>query len=64
MQAANPIPERLLPLPDVINLVGMRRAWIYNQVMAGAFPAPLKIGRNSRWKQSEIAEWIGKQGRP
>ena len=51
--------ERLLSLREVERLTGLRSSAIYLRVSRGEFPQPLRISsRCSRWKESEVAEWI------
>lgn len=38
--------------------VGMHPSTIYAEINAGNFPAPVKLGRSSRWPESEIDAWI------
>lgn len=51
----------LWSLPTLKNAIGLSRSNIYQQIQAGKFPAPLKIGRNSRWLASEIHAWVNAQ---
>jgi prophage regulatory protein len=54
--------ERLLRMPEVTQITGFKRAWIYVLMRRGDFPAPLKIGpRAVRWKSSEIYAWLESQ---
>lgn len=51
-------PERLLRLPEVESLTGLRRTSIYLGVKAKTFPAPVKLGvRAIAWRESDIATW-------
>ncbi len=54
-------PERLLPLPKVEESTGFKSSYIYELIKSGGFPAPVKIGSASRWRQSEIQEWIAQR---
>lgn len=57
--AAAPPGERGLRLPEVVQRVGMSRAWIYDEIKAGRFPRPVKIGtRASAWLASEIDAFL------
>lgn len=38
--------------------VGISRTTAYELISAGAFPAPVKIGRASRWVVAEVNAWI------
>ena len=52
-------PERLLRLPDVESLVGLRKSSIYSGVAQGTFPAPIKLSRRAvAWPASAIDAWV------
>lgn len=51
----------LWSLPTLKNAIGLSRSNIYQQIQAGKFPAPLKIGRSSRWLATEIHAWVNAQ---
>lgn len=61
--------ERLLKYQEVVHLTGYCRANIYNfqKIHSEApdarrrFPAPVKIGRTSRWRMSDVQAWIARQ---
>lgn len=51
--------ERLIRLPQVESLTGLRRAHIYGLARRGQFPKPLKLGaRASAWRESMVLAWI------
>lgn len=51
--------ERLIRLPQVENLTGLKRAHIYGLARRGRFPKPLKLGaRASAWRLSLVLAWI------
>jgi prophage regulatory protein len=53
------VQERLLRLPAVESLTGLKRAHLYGLARRGQFPRPLKIGaRASAWQASEVQTWI------
>ncbi len=56
-----PKPEgRILRMKDVIRLVGLCRATIWNMARDGRFPKHRKLGpRSVGWLDTEIHEWIG-----
>lgn len=41
--------------------VGFGRSRIYALIAQGEFPAPVKVGKSSRWVRAEIDEWLSKQ---
>lgn len=48
----------LLTIADVCKAISFSKAFIYSQIKTGNFPEPIKFGKCSRWKASEIYEWI------
>ena len=50
--------DRLLTLHDLVDRTGLSRATLYREISAGQFPAPLKVGRASRWSAAEVAAFI------
>jgi prophage regulatory protein len=50
--------DRLLPLPAVLDRVGIKKTKLYAMVGAGEFPAPKKIGRKPVWRESAVDAWI------
>jgi len=50
--------ERLIPLSQMESIVGFKKSKIYALIDEGNFPKPIKVGRNSRWRSSEIEAWI------
>ncbi len=51
--------ERLLRLPEVMDRVGLGRAWIYAAIPRGDFPPPVSISSRARaWPESDIQNWI------
>lgn len=47
-------PERLLTDKEVGSLLGMCRTSVWNRVKDGTLPKPIKLGRLSRFSQSDI----------
>jgi len=51
--------DRLLRLPDVEAMVGLKRSAIYARIAAGQFPAACALGGGAvRWRASEVQAWI------
>ena len=46
--------ERLLRLPDVLSIMGMKKSAWYDGIKAGKYPKPRKRGRDSVWPLTEI----------
>ena len=54
-----PRPERLLRLPEVESMVGLRKSSIYDAMKRGEFPAPVRLSRRAMcWPASAIDTWI------
>jgi prophage regulatory protein len=50
--------HRLLRMRDLIEMTALSRATIYRAMEAGAFPLPIRIGGNNRWRIAEIIDFI------
>ena len=51
--------ERLLRRLDVADLTSIRsRSTLYDMIRRGDFPPPVKLGRSSAWRESEVRRWI------
>ena len=50
--------EQLLTIKEVIQTVDFKKSTIYKFIKQKKFPKPLKFGKSSRWKKSEIEIWI------
>jgi predicted DNA-binding transcriptional regulator AlpA len=55
-------PDRLLRLPEVERLTGLRRSAIYAQMERGTFPRSVKAGlRTATWSEAAIQFWIAER---
>lgn len=43
---------------SVAQRLGVCRSTIHVWVQKGCFPAPIKLGRSSRWMISEVDSWV------
>jgi prophage regulatory protein len=50
--------DRFVPFPTVKAATGLSRSTIYEKISQGTFPAPIKIGRASRWSTIELRSWM------
>lgn len=51
--------SRLLRLPAVLKLTGLKKSSIYAKAKNGTFPKPVKIGsRAVAWRSDELVKWI------
>jgi len=61
LMASKNIPEvdRLMRMPDVINMTGLPRSTIYLKMKNNDFPQQVQISsRSVAWIESEVHEWI------
>ena len=55
-------PERLLRLPDVEVLTGLKKSSIYDLMRRGEFPAAVKLSRRAVcWSQSSVQQFISER---
>ena len=50
--------EKLLRLKDVLKIIPVGRSTWYEGIKEGRFPKPIKLGRSSFWKLSDIQKLI------
>ena len=51
--------NRILRLPQVIELTGFSRSSIYALMKTGEFPLNIKLGQRAvGWKEQDITNWI------
>lgn len=54
--------DRLLRMPEVQRLTGLRRSAIYEQMQRGAFPQSVKLGpRATSWSEAAVQAWIAQR---
>ncbi len=64
-EARNPlgVPQALLPISVVEELIGLRKSAIYRRVACGDFPEPMRLSSKcSRWRAGDVAAWLEAQG--
>lgn len=49
---------QLLTLSDVLGRVALSKSMVYKLMGAEKFPKPRRIGGSSRWRESDINDWI------
>ncbi|SIO50904.1 transcriptional regulator, AlpA family [Burkholderia sp. GAS332] len=52
--------DRLLRLPQVLDMVGLGKTMLYEMIKTGEFPQPRKVRHLSVWVESEVQTWISK----
>ena len=51
--------SRLLRLPAVLALTGLKKSSIYAKSQKGTFPKPVRLGsRAVAWRSDEVHQWI------
>ena len=53
------LPDRILPIAEVVQMTGLSEATIWRELKAGRFPQPRMISPRRRgWLLSELLTWI------
>lgn len=61
MENTNTLPV-IIRMRDVLRMVGLSRATIYNRMRQGTFPAAVPLGDVARgWLRSEVEQWIAER---
>lgn len=50
--------DQFVDMKFITRLTGLTDKWFYKLIQDGAFPKPIKLGRSSRWLQSEVEAWL------
>ncbi|ECH9836841.1 helix-turn-helix transcriptional regulator [Morganella sp. B601] len=50
--------DQFVDMAFITRLLSVSDKWIYRLIKDGVFPKPIKLGRSSRWLQSEIESWL------
>ena len=51
--------DRLIRLPEVIQITSLSRTQIYRLIAAGTFPKGYRVSHKvSVWKETEVDQWI------
>lgn len=50
--------DKLVDMIFITEFTGLSNKWFYKLIQEGEFPRPIKLGRSSRWLQSEIEKWV------
>ncbi|RYM60785.1 hypothetical protein BSQ98_19155 [Serratia liquefaciens] len=53
--------DKLVDMVFITEFTGLSNKWFYKLIQEGAFPKPIKLGRSSRWLQSEVEKWMQKR---
>lgn len=52
------IEDQFVDMAFITRLTGLTDKWFYKLIKDGVFPKPIKLGRSSRWLQSEVEAWL------
>jgi prophage regulatory protein len=50
--------DQFVTMAFITKLTGLTDKWFYKLIQEGSFPKPIKLGRSSRWLQSEVEAWL------
>ncbi|CNK41083.1 MULTISPECIES: AlpA family transcriptional regulator [Enterobacteriaceae] len=50
--------DQFVDMTFITRLTGLTDKWFYKLIKDGEFPKPIKLGRSSRWLQSEVERWL------
>lgn len=57
--SAHPGYNRLLRLPEVQHLTGLRRSTLYQKIAKGRFPSQIRLGENIvAWREWDVLDWM------
>jgi prophage regulatory protein len=50
--------DKMVDMVFITHFTGLSDKWFYKLIQEGEFPKPIKLGRSSRWLQSEVEKWM------
>ncbi|MBC3946726.1 helix-turn-helix domain-containing protein [Erwinia persicina] len=50
--------DKLVDMVFITTFTGLSDKWFYKLISDGKLPKPIKLGRSSRWRESELREWL------
>ncbi|MNE38830.1 Prophage CP4-57 regulatory protein (AlpA) [compost metagenome] len=50
--------DKLVDMLFITEFTGLSDKWFYKLISEGKFPKPIKLGRSSRWQESEVRSWL------
>ncbi|HDU8569949.1 TPA: AlpA family transcriptional regulator [Morganella morganii] len=53
--------DQFVDMKFITRFTGLTDKWFYKMIQNGKFPKPIKLGRSSRWLQSEVEAWVQAQ---
>jgi prophage regulatory protein len=59
MSQAQPDLDRIIRLPELLQIIGLSTASLYRQMAEGCFPRPVRLGRNAvGWRARSVFLWL------
>src|SRR5690606_32605319 len=53
------VTDRILPIAEVVKIVGLSRRSVYRELKSGQFPRPVQLSaRRVGWKESAVQAWL------
>ncbi|MFL4558910.1 MULTISPECIES: AlpA family phage regulatory protein [Yersiniaceae] len=53
--------DQMVDMAFIISFTKVTDKWIYKLIQEGKFPKPIKLGRSSRWFESEVIMWLNER---
>ncbi|EFB4472162.1 TPA: AlpA family phage regulatory protein [Escherichia albertii] len=50
--------DKMVDMAFIVKFTGLTDKWFYKLISEGLFPTPIKMGRSSRWLESEVRQWL------
>nr|WP_302824655.1 AlpA family transcriptional regulator [Hafnia alvei] len=50
--------DKFVSMEFITKLTGLTDKYFYKLIKDGRFPKPIKLGRSSRWLESEVEAWL------
>lgn len=50
--------DKLVDMAFITTFTGLTDKWFYKLIKDGMFPRPIKFGRSSRWRESDVRLWL------
>ncbi|GDX07549.1 AlpA family transcriptional regulator [Buttiauxella sp. A111] len=50
--------DKFVNMAFITQLTGLTDKYFYKLIKDGRFPKPIKLGRSSRWLESEVEAWL------
>lgn len=50
--------DKLVDMAFITTFTGLTDKWFYKLIKDGMFPRPIKFGRSSRWRESDVRRWL------